>query len=335
MRLPMQDPRVLYSQLLADRRRELAAGEARHRRLGYGQLGVVTAALAMVWVALVDHAFSIGWVVLPACVFVGLLVIHDRVLDGLELRRRATRYFERALARLDGNWAGQGETGERYLDPHHLYAQDLDLFGKGSLFELLCTARTRIGEETLAGWLLHPAAPPVVRERQQAVEELRNRVDLREDLAVLAEEAHTGIEPAALAAWGEAEAMLDPRARVRVWALTGLGFVSAGCLITLGLGLLRLITLPEAATVLLRDAFLAAAVINLWFVGRIQRSVEPVVAAVEGAAHQLGLLSQVLVRLEREQFRSPLLARLRASLDTEGLPPSQRFARLRRLIQYL
>ena len=38
-----------------------------------------------------------------------------------------------------------------------------------------------------------------MRARQQAVEELRDRVDLREELAVLAEEARTGVDPVHLA----------------------------------------------------------------------------------------------------------------------------------------
>ena len=59
------------------------------------------------------------------------------------------------------------------------------------------------------------------------------------------------------------------------------------------------------------------------------------VSAVEEAAHELGLLSEVLVRMEREQFRSPLLAGLRASLDAEGEPPSRQLARLKRLVENL
>src|SRR5581483_4388386 len=128
---------------------------------------------------------------------------HERTLRSLERSRRAVTYFERGLARLDGDWAGHGEAGDRYLDPAHPYAQDLDLFGKGSVFELLCAARTRIGQDTLARWLLAPASPEVARERNEAVEELRPRVDLREDLAVLAETARTGVDAAALEAWGK------------------------------------------------------------------------------------------------------------------------------------
>ena len=89
-------------------------------------------------------------------------MIHEKLLKELERRRRAARFYEKALARLDGNWAGTGEPGDRYQEASHPYALDLDLFGKGSVFELLCTARTRIGEDRLAQWLKSPAAPEEV-----------------------------------------------------------------------------------------------------------------------------------------------------------------------------
>src|SRR5579883_2965016 len=223
----MQTPRQVYTELLEDRRRDVAFREQRHAALGYARLGVVLAGLAIVWAALATHGLSIAWAAVPAGAFVGLMIWHERLLSGLELHRRAVRFFEGALARLDGHWAGNGSTGESYLDAAHPYAQDLDLFGKGSLFELLCTARTHIGEETLARWLLHPAGPETVRARQQAVEELRPRVDLREDLAVLAEEARTGIDPVSLAAWGETPVLLEPGVRIRIWGFTILGIAAA------------------------------------------------------------------------------------------------------------
>ncbi|MBV9507641.1 MAG: DNA mismatch repair protein MutS, partial [Acidobacteriia bacterium] len=252
-----------------------------------------------------------------------------------ELRRRSVRYFERALARLEGKWAGTGTPGDSYLDPAHPYALDLDLFGKGSLFELLCTARTHVGEDTLAGWLLDPADPDTVRARQEAVVELCPRVDLREDLAVLAEEARTGVDPVALAAWGEAETLLRPGGRSLVWALTILGAAGLAALVAAILDGIHLVALPNAVVPLLRDLFLLALLGNGYYMYRTRARMEIAVAAVESAAHGLGLLSNVLVRLEREQFHSPRLAALRKSLETAGEPPSRRLARLRRLTDSL
>jgi len=332
----MSDLRQTYSNLLEQRRADISRREQRHKLLGYGRLAAVIAAAIVVWLALVNHALSIVWALIPAAVFAALLLIHDQLLRQLERRRRAERFFEKCLARLDGAWAGTGEPGDRYLDPEHPYARDLDLFGKGSLFELLSTARTHIGEDTLARWLLAPAATEVVRARQAAVDELRPLLDLREDLAVMAEEARTGVDPVSLAAWGEAPVLLEgKRVRVMVWALTVIGCAGAVCLLAWLFGIIGFFHLGEGINAAARDAALAIALGNGLFLHRTRAAREAVVTAVEEAAHELGLLSEVLVRLEKEQFHSALLARLHESLEADGAPPSHRIARLNRLLERL
>jgi DNA mismatch repair ATPase MutS len=97
----------------------------------------------------------------------------------------------------------------------------------------------------------------------------------------------------------------------------------------------NLIVLSDGVDSLLRDLFLVALLVNGWFLYRQSGILGVAVSAVEEAAHELGLLSEVLVRMEREQFRCPLLAGLRASLDAEGEPPSRQLARLKRLVENL
>ena len=335
----MEDPRSVYSRLLKERLAEIAAREARHQVLGYYRLAVAAAGVAVLWMAF-QQSITILWLLVPIAVFVGLIVLHEHLLRRLERRRRAAAFFEKGLARLDGKWAGTGSTGERYADPEHPYAADLDLFGKGSLFELLCTARTHIGEDTLARWLQSPAGPAVVRERQEAVAELRPHLQLREDLAVVAEEAHSGVDPVSLAAWGESPGPggtpLNTRAmRIQVRALGLLGILGAAALIATvlyGAGVVRMAAGPAALT---RDFFLLVLAVNGTFLYRNRHAFAAAVASVEAAADQLGLLSEVLVRVEQETFQTPLLARLRASLDAEGAPPSQRLSSLKRIVEYI
>jgi hypothetical protein len=335
-----QDPHSTYTQLLEERRKAIAMREKQHQLFGYFRLAAVVAGVAMVWMALAQQSFSILWASIPLAVFIGLIVLHEHLLRRLDRHRRAVRYFERALARLDGNWPGTGETGERYIDQAHPYAQDLDLFGKGSLFELLSTARSHIGEDTLARWLLEPAAPDTVRARQQAVEELRPRLDLREDLAIVAEEARTGVDPVALAAWGEApgpEGAKRPLRRLRIQILTqALLGVAAGVALVARLGYsANMVHMTENAASLLTDFVLLVAAINGWFLYRHHKACGAVVTAVEQAADELKLLTEILVRLEQEHFTTPLLAELRASLDSDGEPPSTRLAKLTRLMEYI
>ena len=81
---------------------------------------------------------------------VAVVLWHARVIRLREMDERAVVFYERGLERLEDRWTGQGNPGEAYLDADHAYASDLDLFGRGSLFELICTARTGPGEATLA-----------------------------------------------------------------------------------------------------------------------------------------------------------------------------------------
>ena len=118
-----------------------------------------------------------------------------------------------------------------------------------------------------------------------------------------------------------------------LWVLTVLGscgFVALWIWLGYMGGLLKL---SDAQAILARDLFLLALVVNGLFLYLRREPLAFVVGAVEAAAQELGLMSEVLVRLEREQFHSPLLARLRASLDVEGDPPSRRLRRLRRIVE--
>jgi hypothetical protein len=78
--------------------------------------------------------------------------------------------------------------------------------------------------------------------------------------------------------------------------------------------------LPENMAIAARDFFLLALLVNGIFFYRIRPRMEAVVAAVDEAAHELRLVSEVLLLLEGEAFHAPLLAELRSSLDAEGTP---------------
>ena len=316
----LSDPRAEYVRRLEVLRTRQANYDSQHRRLGISKLALGGVTLIVIGLALAAKAISIQWVVAPLAAIVVLAVVHERVLKERERCSRAVAYYERALARLDNRWMGTGETGERFQNTSHPYSRDLDLFGTGSLFELLCTARTQAGQETLANWLLAPASPELVHGRHAALAELRPRLDLREDLAVVAEDARS-LEPSGrLAAWGEGEPVLaSGPLRLVAAALAGLWLASLVVWMVWGLGYPALIVSALNVGV------------NLVYRPRA----ESVARAVQGAARDLGLLSAVLARLEAEQFMTPRLVELRQALDSEGLPPSRWIARLRRLVEYL
>ena len=163
-------PREEYSQRLQALNEQRSEQQRRQRWAGYAQL--VVGAIVVVWVLLSVRRFSASsfLLLIPVAIFVVLAVLQERWIRSIQRCSRAIAFYESGLRRLDGAWAGTGEPGDRFLDPSHPYARDLDLFGRASLFELLCTARTHAGEERLAQWLSVGGAdrgdlPPAIRLR--------------------------------------------------------------------------------------------------------------------------------------------------------------------------
>ncbi len=323
-------PRAEYAQRLAERREGAEAQESRHRTLGYIRIGVSVAAVVFAFVVFDQGAlWALWWLLIPVAAVIWL---GDRLRGVEDARRRATRgvaFYGRALGRLEGRWAGQGESGSRFLDEHHLYSSDLDIFGEGSLFQLLSSARTSMGEEVLAAWLTAPAAPDVVGERQQAVVELAPRLELREDLAALGEELLTGIHGEELMAWGEGEPVLKPSPfRIVACFLSVLGALAGCAVVTYFMSVLGFYDLPGWAQIGLITYFWITVVLIGGVSWRFRKRTQKIIGSLEVSAKDLGLLAGVIGRLEAEQFASPRLAELRAALDVEGQPPSRRIARL-------
>jgi DNA mismatch repair ATPase MutS len=218
---------------------------------------------------------------------------------------------------MEDRWAGSGETGERFDDPHHVYASDLDLFGNASLFQLLSTARTRMGEDTLAQWLLSPSSVDEIRERHAAVDELRGQIDLREDLAVLGEDVGVGVHPDALSKWAESPNQMKP-----LW-LQWLAPI---------LGALAVLTAAVWAYWGVVTALLVVVVVEAIFTYKLKTPLEEVLHRTEHAFRDLDLLSGVLARVEAHTFQAPRLQALQRELLSSGVPASQAIARLRTLV---
>jgi len=302
-----------------DRLRELEARTARIERwISHARLAVFGAGLLLAWLAFGAARVSGLWPGLALATFAVLVVAHDAAIRRRARLARARSFHEEGLRRCEGTWVGRGRSGDAWSDAAHLYSADLDVFGRGSLFERLCVARTQAGEACLAGWLTAPAGPETLRERQASVAELAARLDLREDLAVEGDTARSGLRVEALRAWGEAPVRLAGAARrapcfvlplvsvaaLGAWLLGGQGALPFGIALLVQMGYARLLRTPVRAV--LHDA--------------------------ESAARDLGLAAALLERVERETFRAPGLRAITDGLDGAGSEPaSRRIARLGRL----
>ncbi|MBC8071907.1 MAG: DNA mismatch repair protein MutS, partial [Deltaproteobacteria bacterium] len=178
----MTSPREVYLERRAGAQSGLREAERRSHALARLRLLAFAVAIGLL-VAAIDDRLHPGWIGVPLLAFGALVVVHERVHRRIDRARRAIAEHDAGLRRIDGSWPGHGNQRTDLADADHPYARDLDLFGTGSVFELLCTARTAAGEQILASWLLGPAIADAIAQRHAALDELRERARLREDLA--------------------------------------------------------------------------------------------------------------------------------------------------------
>jgi hypothetical protein len=312
------DPAHEYRTRLADRRTAELRLAKRDQLLSYARLITFVAGgvLAILWWR---GSVPVWWLAFPAIAFAVLLRRHDRVIRAHQTAQRSIVFYERGIGRIEDRWAGTGESGERFRDEHHLYANDLDLFGHGSLFELLSIARTRTGEAQLAAWLKKPASADEVRARQEAVTEVTTALDLREDIALAgADVARAGIDTDVLVGWAESAPVLGPR-----W-LRGVATVLTTCAV--GSAVYASITGDYAYLI-------AVLLLEVGFSIPRRRRVQQALHAADASARDLDVLGHVLNRLEREEFRAARLTALSRQLGTTDVPASVAIRRLRRLVE--
>ena len=312
-------PAALYAEQLSELQRLQAADQRAERRLGFAKLAVAFVTIAAAIVLLYYVKFL--WLLLVAVgVFAWLAVLHENRLRRIRQRARAMDFHARGIARVEDRWAGTGETGERFLDPAHPYARDLDIFGPASLFELLCTARTRAGEEKLAAWLLAAAPVDEIVARHGAIRDLSMQLKLRERLFCVGETVRAGVHPDALAKWGERKPVLKS-VPIRI-TTTVLGILWIAGVVAWGAWGLGTVALAISA-------------LNLAWAHRIHARWDESADAIEEAASGLDVLAGILKLIDHGKFSAPRLQRIQARLKHEGFVPSDAIAKLNRIVGYL
>jgi len=291
------------------------------RKVSYARLTLALLFLLMLWLALALHAIS-GWLSLaPAALFVGLVFYHERLRRAYDRAKRSVVFYERGLDRLENRWQGKGSPGTEYLNPAHLYATDLDILGNASLFELLSTVGTRSGEETLARWLCQPATREEILTRQQAVHELRDAIDLREDLFLIGRQVRSEVHPSFMSAWARDPVRLESMvARVIAPLLVALLVIAIVYSLT-----------PGGSNVPLLSVLAVESAYGLYYRSRVQE----VIRTIDEPVRELRILGAALRRIESETYSSERLRALQENLSGGKRRPSQEIAYLIRLFDYM
>ncbi len=316
----MADPLSEYSKCLADRLEIASRNERSHLRIGNLKLLTIAVGLVLVWLSWSRGLFSFYWVLVLVAAYAALAVMHERVLRARSRAETAAAFYRRGIARIEDRWAGRGEPGERFRDAKHVYADDLDLFVRGGLFELLSTARLPMGESRLAQWLKQPSPIATVKERHVLLAELREKTTLREDLAVIGEDLRGRLNPESLIAWAEG-GLAPPQHLLRIVAV-----LISLCMAAALVNYFRTLNYFPVLVLLLLEK-----VIYSIFQRRINSGLAKYPANGEGIL----LFAEILARFETEAFVSPRLQEFSAELKQGDVTGSSAIRKLARVVEWI
>ncbi len=309
------DPLQEYEARMARWTLEAERHDERHLRAGNWNLLIIAALLGLV--IFLRNLVPVG--LLIAGLIAGIFTtayLHDRILAARDAARQMAGFYRRGLDRLRGQWMGKGSPGTEFLDREHPYAADLDIFGPGSVFELLDTTQTQSGKTRLAQWLANPSTPENIALRQGAVKESSGKVGLQEKLAASIILQTAQIRTAALLAWANAPAA--PASPATRFAMLFLPIITWSLL---AMGQYRLYGF----------ALLAQIVLSGMFKKRTTR----VVDEMKTTSKELFSLANLIECLEGEKFESARLRQLQLAWKIGGGAASLALRRVAKTVDWM
>ena len=316
--------------------------KALHLRLGWLRLATVVLFLGVAWFSIFLNEGPRWSVLIPITLFVALGVWQGKASRQLSKARRAVEMYRLGIARVEDRWVGLEtralpetfSADVREALAASLYAGDLDIVGRGGLFELLCRARTRMGEEELLRWLLEPAELAEILRRQAAVDEMRGLVELRERMGVAGEAAAVGVEAEAMRVWAAAGDVLTERWMPWVAGVLAVAYlVLASTVIWLWLGgtLGRLGNVPIGDVV---AVLLVVLSVEKLVRRPFEKRIDAVLEGTDAAVKNMQLLASLLEVMEAETFASEWMLEVKRKLSSHAVAGSVAIGRLAKLGQW-
>lgn len=175
-------PSEFYTKKIETLNGLISQNKARSATIAWLRLAVAAAAAIGVYTF-----WGNGWpyitiiLLMASAIFLRLVAISAKINQELANLQTLLSINRQELRIMDGDYHHRPD-GSNLEPPHHAYAQDLDIFGKASLFQFIHRTTAEQAHTLLAEWLLRPASKETIAARQAAIKELRDKPDWRQQL---------------------------------------------------------------------------------------------------------------------------------------------------------
>ncbi|MEY3174683.1 MAG: mismatch repair protein MutS [Planctomycetota bacterium] len=315
-------PSVRYQQRLEQILAETVLCERRDRRfvkirtlLGLLQLGVIVLCVGE------SERVSWLWLLLPLAAFLAVLPFDRRCLRELQRLQAARRFLESRLSRLQRIFGADLPDGREYSSDQHPWTQDLDVFGQGSLFQMLNECRTQPGRRQLAEWMMTVPTADEIRVRQSRARGLKDSLALRESLACIPDNAD----------WTAAEQLLQTWVREPARPISTLVLIWS---LLLGAAALPMLILVATDVLSLRW-LLGLVILQAPAVAMTRQQISQTALVMDNVDAALRQFGAVIEAFEQHPVEEPSVRDLLNRFTSELMPTSQAIAQLSRLTQWL
>ncbi len=289
------EPKQFYKKRLEELNEQLKKLKQRKSSFAWLRLGAVIAIIAAFYFL---WALGIGYVItatiLLLLIFIQLIKADLKNQSKIEHTNKLININENELQFLAGNYF-VFEDGAKHIPKEHAYANDLDIFGRASLFQYLNRTKSEPGSQQLADYLKSPASIPEISERQKAIKELSTKTLWIQDLQANGEKNKiTFSTKNRLEKW-----MKEPDIFSKFKPWKWLRYLLPAIILTI----LTLYIFDEVGNTIFYLSLLIFAVIAY----QVNKYVAPVHEQLSKVADELSTLSASISLIEKEKFESPLL----------------------------
>lgn len=175
-------PATVYLSTIKEWQEKLGILKTTKSRIAWARLGVIILLLAAVYIL---YPASILYPAIAAliliAVFIRLVILAVNNNAAIDNANRIMAINQREIDIAAGHYT-QLPAGEGLATPTHDYANDLDIFGRASLFQYINRTTSEPGQDRLVSWLLQPGTTEIIEQRQAAAKELAGYYQWRQQL---------------------------------------------------------------------------------------------------------------------------------------------------------
>ena len=278
--------------------------------------------------------WSLNWIValivsiLLVALFLRVVIMDINNRESIENTRRLIEINKEEIEILNHHFTNRPD-GKIFQPEHHDYANDLDLFGKASLYQYINRTNSEQGNKLFADWLMHAAQTDLIQKRQEAAKELSGNIfSLQQFRSYSIANPITVNSEKNVLKWLHQENLPGRRAGVRLnalWKLMRFLFPAVS-ITTLSLYIFSVI--PSSVFYPLFLLFLAVAF-------SISKYIMPDYALLNKIVPELETLFQSLRWVEKLEAKAGLVRSLKENLEKGSQKASASILQLKKILERL